>query len=363
MRSNLSESRKVVTDRGSLSVDKMSGFVAYFLLWELMDRLEGMAALVSVAKAGGFSAASRVTGIPLATLSRRVADLESDLGVPLLRRSTRQVVLTEMGQSYFQACQRVLDEIRDAEENLKGEYRTPKGDLTLTAPVGFGRLHLQPVVMEFLRAYPAINLCLVLADRMVDFIEEPIDLALRIAELDDSPLIARTLGRIRMVVSASPEYLERYGTPNHPSDLTHYDCIAWSSLGPLNTWWFREGATDRTFQIRTRFSTSSAESAIDAALNGLGIVQTTSYQAERGVRAGDLKLILKDFECVATPVSLVHAGNRSVPLKLRAFLDFAVPRLSHRLKQIERAMDGGRVPRGGGYPLQTDPNSTSRKMR
>jgi DNA-binding transcriptional LysR family regulator len=304
-----------------------------------MDRLEGMAALVSVAKAGGFSAASRETGIPLATLSRRVADLEVELGVPLLRRSTRQIALTETAQSYFQACQRILDEIRDAEENLKGEYRMPKGDLTLTAPMGFGRLHLQPVVTEFLRAYPTINLRLILADRMVDFIEEPIDLALRIAELADSALIARSVGNIRMMVSASPEYLERCGTPTHPADLAQHDCIAWSALGPLNTWWFREANTDRTFPIRTRFSTSSAESAIDAALNGLGLVQTASYQAERGVREGGLKILLKDFECAPTPVSLVHAGNRSVPLKLRAFLDFAVPRLSERLRQIERTVD------------------------
>jgi DNA-binding transcriptional LysR family regulator len=303
-----------------------------------MDRLEGMAALVSVVKAGGFSAAARETGVPLATLSRRVADLEAELGVRLLRRSTRQIALTETGQSYFQTCQRVLDEIRDAEETLKGEYRTPKGDLTLTAPMGFGRLHLQPVLMEFLRAYPAINTRLILADRMVDFIEEQIDLALRIAELADSALIARTVGTIRMVVSASSEYLVRSGTPNHPSDLAQHDCISWSTLGPLNTWWFREANTDCTFPIRTRFSTSSAESAIDAALNGLGLAQTTSYQAERGVRDGGLIIVLKDFECAPTPVSLVHAGNRSVPLKLRAFLDFAVPRLSERLKEIERAI-------------------------
>jgi DNA-binding transcriptional LysR family regulator len=304
-----------------------------------MDRLEGMAALVSVAKAGGFSAAARETGIPLATLSRRVADLEGELGVRLLRRSTRQVALTETGQSYFQTCQRVLDEIRDAEETLRGEYRTPKGDLTLTAPMGFGRLHLQPVVMDFLRAYPAINLRLILADRLVDFIGEPIDLALRIAELADSDLIARNVGTIRMVVSASPEYIERHGAPTHPSELCRHDCIAWSSLGPLNTWWLREADTDRAFPIRTRFSTSSAESAIDAAVSGVGLVQTTAYQAERGVRDGGLTVLLEDFECAPTPVSLVHAGNRSVPLKLRAFLDFAVPRLSERLKHIEQALD------------------------
>jgi DNA-binding transcriptional LysR family regulator len=151
-------------------------------------------------------------------------------------------------------------------------------------------------------------------------------------------MIARTIGTIRMVVSASRENLERHGTPTHPSDLAQHDCIAWSSLGPLNSWWFREANADCTFPIRTRFSTSSADSALDAAMSGLGLVQTTSYQAERGVRDGGLTILLKDFECAPTPVSLVHAGNRSVPLKLRAFLDFAVPRLSERLKQIERAI-------------------------
>jgi DNA-binding transcriptional LysR family regulator len=170
-----------------------------------MDRFESMSAFVAVAKAGGFSAAARAMGIPLPTISRRVADLEAGLGVRLLHRSTRQVVLTESGQTYFATCQRLLDDLKDAEEAVTGEYRSPKGELTITAPMGFGRLHLQPVALEFLAAYPDINLHLLLVDRVVDLVAEHVDVALRIAELGDSSLIARPLGHVRMVVTASPE--------------------------------------------------------------------------------------------------------------------------------------------------------------
>src|SRR5579859_6727937 len=284
-----------------------------------MDRFESMSAFVAVAKAGGFSAASRQLGVPLATISRRVADLESELGARLLHRSTRQVVLTEVGQTFFATCQRLLDDLKDAEEAVTGEYRSPKGDLTVTAPMGFGRMHLQPVALEFLAAYPDINLRLLLVDRVVDLVEENVDLALRIAELADSSMIARPLGHVRMVVSTSPEYIERRGTPKHPSELVRHDCIAWSTLGPLNTWWFSEGGVDRTFPIRMRLSTTSAESAIAAAQSGVGLAQTTSYQAQQGVRDGRLVVVLRKFECALTPVSLVYASNRLLPLKLRAF--------------------------------------------
>jgi DNA-binding transcriptional LysR family regulator len=306
-----------------------------------MDRFESMSAFVAVAKAGGFSAASRQLGIPLATISRRVADLEADLGVRLLHRSTRQVTLTETGQTFFVTCQRVLDDLKDAEEAVTGEYRSPKGDLAITAPIEFGRLHLQPVALEFLAAYPDINLRLLLVDRVVHLVEEHVDLAVRIAELPDSRMIARPLGHVRLVVSASSEYLERCGTPKHPSELLSHDCIAWSTLGPLNTFWFRAGGAEKTFPIHTRLSTTSADSAIAAAVTGLGLVQTTSYQAERGVRDGKLVVVLRKFECAPTPVSLVYAGNRLLPLKLRAFIDYAAPRLSERLRSISATMAGG----------------------
>jgi DNA-binding transcriptional LysR family regulator len=306
-----------------------------------------MSAFVAVAKARGFSAAARELGIPLATLNRRVVDLERDMGVRLLQRSTRHVALTEVGQNFFVTCERILDELREAQEAATGEYRAPKGVLTITAPMGFGRLHLQPVALEFLAAFPDVNLKLVLADRVVQLAEENVDLALRISELPDSSLIARPLGHVQMVVSASPAYLERHGLPQKPSDLMHHDCIAWSSVEPLNSWWFREGATDRTFPVRTRLSTSSADSAISAAHAGLGLVQTTSYQADPGLRDGRLALVLRAFECAPTPVSLVYARQRLLPLKVRAFIDFAVPRLAGRLQSIAATLG---VPRTSAGP-------------
>jgi DNA-binding transcriptional LysR family regulator len=283
----------------------------------------------------------------LPTLSRRVADLETALGVRLLHRSTRQVVLTETGQTFFATCQRVLEDLKEGEESVSGEYRAPKGELAVTAPLGFGRLHLQPVALEFLAAYPDINLRLLLLDRVVDLVEEHVDVALRIAELPDSRLVARPLGAVRMVATASPEYLKWRGTPLHPDELTRHDCIAWSTLGPLNTWWFKDQGADKTFPIRTRLSTTSAESAIAAACSGLGLTQTTCYQAEQGVSAGRLKIVLPEFECAVTPVSLVYASHRLIPLKLRAFIDFAAPRLTERLKAIATVMDvAPLVPKG-----------------
>ena len=224
-------------------------------------------------------------------------------------------VLTEIGQNFFATCERILEELKEAEEAATGEYRAPKGVLTITAPVGFGRLYLQPVTHEFLTAFPDINLKLLLVDRVVHLIEENIDLALRISELPDSSLIARSLGHVQMVVSASPAYLERHGVPRTPSDLMRHDCIAWSSVEPLNSWWFRDAARDRTFPVRTRLSTTSADSAVSAAHAGVGLVQTTSYQAEPGLRDGRLALVLRSFECAPTPVSLVYARQAPTPVE------------------------------------------------
>jgi DNA-binding transcriptional LysR family regulator len=306
-----------------------------------MDRFEAMSAFVAVVKAGSFSAAARDIGIPLATLSRRVADLEAELGARLLHRTTRKLSLTDQGQTYYAASMRILEDVKDAAESVTGEYRAPKGHLTVTAPVGFGRLHLQPVALEFLAAYPEINLRLTLVDRVVNLIEEHVDAAVRIAELADSSLIARPLGHVRIVLCASPAYLARHAVPKHPRELAAHDCIAWSALGPLNAWWFRESGVDRTFPIRVRLSTTIAETALSAAEAGLGLVQTTSYQAERGVREGRLIVLLPQFECASTPVSLVYATSRLLPLKLRVFIDFVVPRLEERLRSIEKAIGRG----------------------
>ena len=307
-----------------------------------MDRLESMAAFVAVARAGGFSAASRELGIPLATISRRVGELESALGVRLLRRSTRQVVVTEAGERFFAACQRALEDLRDAEEAVSSEHRTPRGDLMITAPIAFGRLHLQPVALEFLAAHPQIKLRMQLVDRIVNIADEHVDAALRIAHLPDSRLIARTLGSIRVVVCASPAYLKEHGAPQRPEDLMQHDCIAWSILGPRDTWWFQVSGREQQYPIRTRLATTLAESAVDAATAGLGLVQTTSYQASQAVGDGRLVVVLRKFECAVTPVSLVYARDRLLPLRLRAFIDFAAPRMTERLRTVAATVEARR---------------------
>lgn len=303
-----------------------------------MDKIESLQVFVAVAHAGGFSAAARALGLPVPTVSRKVAELEESLGVRLFERSTRSVVLTDAAQPYYESCRRLLDELRDADELVSGSHRSPRGELTITAPVGFGRQHVQPVALQFLHEYPDIDLRLLMVDRLVDLVDEHVDLALRIGELPDSSLVARPLGHIKKIVCASPGYLQRHGVPRHPSELVEHPCILWASLGAREAWLLRDEGTDTRFPIRVRLTTTLPESAIEAAQAGLGLTQVTSYQVEAAVRAGTLVPVLREHESPPTPVSLVHLSKRRVPLKLRVFLDFAAPRLSERLRALEQVL-------------------------
>lgn len=310
-----------------------------------MDRFDAITAFVAVARHGGFSAAGRALGAPVATVSRKVALLEADLGVRLFVRTTRHVALTEPGQRYFEACSRVLDDLRDADEQVTGEYRQPKGDLVITAPLGFGQQHLQPVVHEFLRSYPRVNVHLQLADRVVALVEEHVDCALRIGSLGDSGLVARTLGAIRMVVCASPDYLAAHGAPADLPALAGHACISWTGLAPHKTWTFTDRASgkpvERPVPVPVRVSTTTPESALQAALAGIGLVQATTYQVAPHVEQGRLVPVLAAYDSEPVPVNLVYPDKRLIPLKLRALLDFAVPRLEQRLVGVARAMRPG----------------------
>jgi DNA-binding transcriptional LysR family regulator len=317
-----------------------------------MDQLDSIRAFTAVAREGGFSAASRVLGMPLPTLSRKVAELEASLGVRLLVRSTRKVALTDSGKTYYASCRRILDDLRDADEEVSGEYRSPRGELSITAAVGFGRRHLQPVVHEFLNAYPQIDISLSLLDRVVDLIEENIDCAVRIGQLPDSSLMAKPLGEIRMMVVASPSYLARAGVPGHPRELVNHPCISWTTLGPFRAWEFRLAANAspaavELLPIKVRLSTTTPDSALLAAVDGVGLLQATSYQVEAYLRSGELQPVLRAFEPPPLPVSLVYPGQRLLSLKLRAFLDFAAPRLAARLEEIARFVKPD-VPAAGG---------------
>ncbi|MBL8335198.1 MAG: LysR family transcriptional regulator [Rhodoferax sp.] len=309
-----------------------------------MDRLDAITAFVAVARSGGFSAASRAMGAPVANVSRKVALLEEDLGVRLFVRTTRHVALTEGGKRYYAACSRLLEDLRDADDEVTGEYREPKGDLTITAPLGFGQQHLQPVLHAFLQAYPQVNVHLRLADHVVALVEEHVDCALRIGSLADSGLMARKLGTIRMVVCAAPAYLLARGTPLEPSALAGHDCISWTGLGPHKTWDFtvRDGGkvTGLRVPVHVRVSSTTPESALQAALAGIGLVQATTYQVAPHVAEGRLVPVLAAYDSAPVPVSLVYPGQRVVPLKLRALLDFAAPRLQQRLEEVHALFPG-----------------------
>jgi DNA-binding transcriptional LysR family regulator len=303
-----------------------------------------MGVLLAVIDTGSLSAAGRKLGMPLATVSRKVADLEAELKTRLLIRSTRQLTLTEAGRGYVAACRRILDDVNEAERAAAGEYSAPRGDLVVTAPVVFGRLHMLPVLIEFLRAYPEVNVRLVLGDRIVNLLEDHVDLALRIGSLPDSGLVATQLGSIRRVVCASPAYLSRSGVPATPSDLAAHECISFELFATANTWRFNVEGADSSVPIHPRLMVSTAEAAIDAAVAGLGVTCVLSYQVESALRTGALQLLLESFEPLPLPVSFLYSSQGRVPLKLRALLDFAAPRLRIRLQQARATLESVHAP-------------------
>lgn len=307
-----------------------------------MNRLEAMGVLLAVIDAGSLSAAGRKLGMPLATVSRKVSDLEMELKTRLLIRSTRHLTLTEAGRGYVAACRRILEDVNEAERTAAGEYSAPRGELVVTAPVVFGRLHMLPVLIEFLQAYRQVNVRLALGDRIVNLLEDHVDLALRIGPLPDSGLIGTHLGSIRRVVCASPRYLSTFGAPAAPRDLAAHQCVSFELVAMANTWRFNVDGADINIPIHPRLIVSTAEAAIDAAIAGLGVTCVLSYQIESALRAGALRLLLESFEPPPLPVSFLYSSQGRLPLKLRALLDFAAPRLRTRLQRAEAALESVR---------------------
>jgi DNA-binding transcriptional LysR family regulator len=298
-----------------------------------MDRLDAMTVLLAVVENGSLSAASRALHSPLPTVSRKISELEAHLGARLLTRTSRRILLTEAGQNYVSAAREILGRVEEAERRAAGEYLAPRGDLTMTAPIVFGRLHVLPVVTDFLKAFPEINIRLILSDRSVSLADDHIDLALRISQLAQSNLIATRLGSIRNTVYANPDYLKRRPGPHHPLELADHACIAFEGVLSTHVWSFQQGKQAISAPIRARLSVNTAEAAVDAAAAGLGITKVMSYQARRAVEQGLLTPLLEAFELEAAPVHLVHLPQAPLPLKLRAFLDFATPRLRAVLRQ------------------------------
>lgn len=296
-----------------------------------MDRFDSMSVLLAVVKNGSFSAASRTLGIPVATVSRKILELESRLGATILIRSSRRMTLTDAGHAYVAACRRILDDVEEAERAVTGEYREPKGDLTVTAPVSFGRLHLLPVALDFLAAYPDIDIRLVLSDRLLDLLEDNVALAIRIGKLGDSSLIASRIGATRVVTCASPRYLDQRGRPEKPADLRIHDCITFDNLAAPDVWRFAGATEEISVPIRSRLTVNTADAAIDAAIAGRGILRMMSYKIEESRRAGALDFVLEPYEPPPLPISFLYPGQGPLPLKLSAFMSFATPKLQARL--------------------------------
>lgn len=304
-----------------------------------MDRLDAMRILIAAIDGGSLSAASRALSMPLPTVSRKISELEAHLGAQLLVRTSRKLVPTEAGESYIAAVRKLIDDLAEAERAVSGEYRTPRGELLVTAPIMFGKLHVAPIVHGFLAAYPDVTVRLVLADHVIDLVEAHVDIAIRIGRLPDSDLVARRVGQVWWTLVASPAYLHTAGTPATPQALGEHRCIAFEGLQPYRSWPMGRGAAAETVAIRPRLSLNTADAVIDAAVAGLGIARVMSYQAAAAVGAGQLTTILKPFAPEPLPVSLVHRSQRAQPLKQRAFLDFVAPRLRLALDQIDAVMN------------------------
>ena len=296
-----------------------------------MDRLDAMTVFLAVLDDGSLSAAGRRLGMPLATVSRKLAELENHLGARLLNRSTRRLALTDAGHAYEQACRRILDDVEGAERAAAGEYDTPRGELAITAPIVFGRLHVLPVVTDFLRVNAEVDVRLALGDRVAHLMDEHVDVAVRIGALPDSRLNAIGLGSLRAIVCASPAYLKAHGTPRTPADLQQHRCITFEATFP-SPWRFADGAVFAP--ARPRLVVNTAEVAVDAAIAGLGVTRVLSYQADAALRGKQLRRLLARFEPAPVPVHLVFDGQQRVTSKLRAFLDHAAPRLRERLAAL-----------------------------
>lgn len=299
-----------------------------------MDRFRAMKTFVAVAEAGSLSAAARRLGQPLANVSRQLSQLESQLGVPLIERTTRRMALTDAGRDYLTACRQAFETLDGAESRIAGQSEELSGEIAITAPASFGRLHVVPIVTEYLSAYPRIDTRLLLMDRVVDLVEEDIDVAIRVGELPDSGLLAKRVGTLKLVACASPDFLDRHASITAPSALADLDCVTFVGMSGQNRWVFKSKRHGRkTVRVRSRLSVNTADAAIAAAVAGVGITRVLSYQAEAAIRSGQLRPILEAFEDTPIPVHLISRPTRWNSPRVREFVRLATERLRSGTKR------------------------------
>ncbi len=292
-----------------------------------MDKVRAMTIFAAVAEAGSLSAAARNLGEPLTNVSRALAQLEARLSSTLIERTTRRMVLTDAGRDYLETCRSVIEQIEAAESRITGEAGDLSGTIAVTAPVAFGRMHVVPLVAAFLASFPRIDARLLLVDRVVDLIEEGIDVAVRIGELPDSALIAKRVGTLNMVVCASPGYLDRHGVPSAVAELARRDCVTFGGLPGGTRWNFKSKRYGRnSVRVRARLSVNTADGALDAAAAGAGITRVLSYQAKGALDDGRVRTILDRFDDTAIPIHLVYRPTRTESPRVREFVRFAAAR-------------------------------------
>lgn len=296
-----------------------------------MDRIEAMAVFVAAADEGSLSAAGRRLQMPLPSVSRKLADLEAHLGVRLMNRTTRQMTLTDAGRDYLIASREILDRVAEAERTALGGNTSPRGELVVAAPLLFGHYHVLPIVTELLQQFDDVNVRLVLSDTNVNLLEEKIDVAVRIGELPDSGLTARRVGEITRVVCASPAYLQKHGEPETPSDLRNHDCVTFAGLSSSLAWSFLGSKGTIRVPVCSRLTVNSADAAVTAAMNGLGITRVLCYPAASQFAQKSLVRLLREYEPAPSPVNLLYARQGRLPAKTRCFLALAADRLTQVL--------------------------------
>lgn len=287
-----------------------------------MDRLDDMLAFIKVVDAKSFTAAADRLNLSKSVVSRRIAELENRLGARLLNRTTRKLSLTEVGQAFYERCTRILSDLDEAERAVADLHSAPRGRLRVNAPLSFGLLHLAPAVAEFMERFPAIEVDIDLNDRYVDLFDEGYDVAVRIGRLRDSSLIAKRLAPNRRVVCASPAYLEKYGTPQVPEDLTQHSCLLYTNVPTAEQWQFRVDGEQRTVRVSGCLRANNGDILLAAAIAGHGITVTPTFMCGEALASGRLECILSEYTMSDSAVFAVYPQNRHLSPKVRAFVDF-----------------------------------------
>lgn len=286
-----------------------------------MDKLRGIKVFLAIAEHGTLTAAAKAEHTSLPAVVRLLSALESDLGVRLFQRTTRRVTLTEEGRRYRESCRTVLALLSEAENELDSAREEPRGNIVLTAPVIFGQRHVAPGILNFLERHPKVQVDLRLLDRVVNLVEEGVDLGVRIGRLEDSTLVARPVGSMRRVVVATRGYLRKRGRPKVPADLSHHDCVRfWNGGAP--TWTFVESGRTVSIPVHGSFTVNHSLAGVEAVTRGVGIGLFPAYQVASLVHAGQLEILLEEFEVDARPIQLVVPESRLLPRRVRLFLDW-----------------------------------------